>query len=76
MPGHGLGFVAEQYAFPSVSVDLVVKKVIVGILVADGDPGLAVVIEAVVFEDPVFDPPAEEQADAAVPDRPAVADGG
>ena len=43
---------------------------------ADGDSGLAVVIEAIVFEDSVFDPPAEEQADAAVPDRPAVADGG
>ena len=76
MPCHGFGFVAEEDALVSVSDGAVIGEGVVRVLVADGDTGLAVVNEGVVFKTPVPDAPAQEKADAAVPDRPAVADGG
>ncbi len=49
---------------------------IVGVFVTYGDAGVAIADEVVVFKDAVFDAPAEEETNAAVVFRAAVANGG
>ena len=60
MARHRFGFVAEEDALVSVSDGAVIGKGVVRVFVADGDTGLTVVQESVVFKTPVPDPPAQE----------------
>jgi hypothetical protein len=73
--GHAFGFIAEMNAGLLIAADLVFAEKIVGIFVADGNSEAAVVFEDVVFENAVFDAPAEEQAVFFVILGEAAADG-
>ena len=72
--GHAERFVAEEHAVLLVLPDGVVAEEVVGVLVADGDAELAVLLQEVLLEQAVTDPPAEEQAIRPVAAGHAVAD--
>src|SRR5579883_441330 len=77
MPCHRFGFIPEKDAVFVVAADFIFLEHVVGVLVADGNAVPAVVFQKILFEKPVPNPPAKEQAvlsivpgDAAANHRP------
>jgi hypothetical protein len=76
MAGHACDLVSKKYAILVIAADLIVPQQVVGIFVPDGDPKSMVAFQQIVFEEPLFDAPAKEEAILPIVAGDAVPDDG